>query len=237
MDQHYLSQLLDTIIDDLLMRRKKRLQANSKIMHVLISGDDLTTLPATLDCLMALTHSGYCLRLAFSCSASHSALQATCLDALTQRGIDVLCDNCEPGAVTDNDWGVYLPALSTNSMSKIALGIRDNLVCRWAFYALAQNKPVIVTLNAECRHDSTTHFAPALRARLANYAATLMEYGCTIIGHPAPVSPEKRLLTLSDVRQHPSGDTLHIGGNTLITPAARDEIRDRGIAIVQRLKE
>lgn len=237
MDQHNLSRLLDTIIDELLTRRKALLQGRNKVMRVVVSGDDLTTLPATLDCLTALTHHGYFLLLTFSCSASRSALQTACLESLTQRGIEALCDNRAPDDSDENDWGLYLPALSTNSLSKIALGISDNLVCRWTFYALARNKQVTVTLNAECRHDSTARYTPALRARLANYAAMLAEYGCTVIGQHAPVSKDKRLVTLSDVRQHPSCDAIHIGRKTLVTPAARDEIRARGMSIIQRTEE
>ncbi|POP46283.1 hypothetical protein CHU32_05870 [Superficieibacter electus] len=233
MDQHTLSRLLDTIIDELLARRQALLQAPGKVMRVVISGDDLTTLPATLKCLTALTDNGYALRLTFSWSASQSALQAACLQALTQRGINVLCDDREPDHRDENDWGLYLPALSTNSLSKIALSISDNRVCRWVFFALARNKQVIVTLN----HDASAQFAPALRTRLMNYAATLAEYGCTVLGQATPVSHQKRLLTLSDVRQHAARDVIRIGHNTLITPAARDEIRARGLSIIQRPEE
>ena len=84
----------------------------------------------------------------------------------------------------------------------------------------------------------------ALRARLAGYVATLGEYGITIIGHPTANPAQRRatrvgkpLITLSDVRQHPAGAVLSVGHRTLITPAARDEIRDRGIVMVQSHQE
>lgn len=239
MDQEHLSQRLDAIIDALLARRKRCL-ARTQVMRVVLSGEDLATLPLTLDCLGALDRSGYLLALAFSHSAMQSSLQSACLEGLAQRGIEVLCDSREPAQSDEKYSGLYLPALSSNSLSKIASGIRDNLVCRWAFHALGRNKQVVVTLNSECREDTGCAFPPALRARLANYAATLAEYGITVIGQRAAqaknrlsASNQKRLITLSDVRCHPGGQALHIGSGTLITPAARDEIRDRGIVIVQ----
>ncbi|AOR62756.1 flavoprotein [Pectobacterium wasabiae] len=240
MDSQRLSHLLDTIIDDVLAQRKQRLQTRNKVMRVVLSGEDLTTLSTTLDCLAALDRSGYLLVMMFSHSAMQSSLHTACLEGLVRRGIDVLCDSREPHQTEDAYSSLYLPALSSNSLSKIALGIRDNLVCRWAFQALSVNKAVIVTLNTECRPDVDNPLPQALRARLADYANTLVEYGFTVIGQhrtgtkqTLSASPHKQLVTLSDVREYPSGQVLHIGNRTLITPSARDEIRDRGIVIVQ----
>lgn len=240
MDKDRLSPLLDQMIATLLAQRTLRIQAPERVMRVVLSGEDLTTLPATLDCLDALYRNGYLLVLAFSHSAHHSPLHADCLQGLARRGIEVLCDSRDPQQHDEIYGGLYLPSLSSNSLSKIALGIRDNLVCRWAFHALRLNKPAIVTLNAECRQEGDNLLPPAFRARLANYAAALVTYGFTVIGSSAanaqytlPTCAAPRLLTLRDVRQHDAGHTLHIGRHTLITPAARDEIRDRGIVIVQ----
>ncbi|XBS70879.1 flavoprotein [Acerihabitans sp. KWT182] len=240
MDSQRLSRLLDTMIDDILAQRKRRLQTRRQVMGVVLSGEDLSTLPATLDCLTALNRSGYLLTMAFSHSARQSSLQAACLDGLAQRDVEVLCCQQEPQQAGEFCSGLYLPALSTNSLSKIALGIRDNLVCRWVFHALSRNKPVMVTLNAECRPDAGNSLPQAFRARLANYAATLAQYGITVIPsqtagakHAPSASINKRLITLRDVRQYQRGEALHIGDRTLITPAARDDMRDRGIVIIQ----
>lgn len=244
MDSHRLSQLIDTLIAELLARRKQRLQTHSQVMRVVLSGEDLTTLPATLDCLSALDRRGYLLVMAFSHSAMQSSLQSSCLEELARRGIDVLCDNQEPQQRERSFHGLYLPALSTNSMSKIALGIRDNLVCRWACHALSLNKPVIVTLNAECRYDAAYSLPQPFQSRLAHHAATLVAYGFTVIGQQITnakqvlsASANKQLITLSDVYQCQKGEVLHIDSRTLITPAARDEIRDRGIVIIQGHQE
>lgn len=244
MDSQRLSRLLDTMIDDILAQRRLRLQKHNKVMHVIVSGEDFTTLPATLKCLTALRRCGYLLVMTFSHSARQSSLQSSCLEALAQRGIDVECGSQDEPPLAHPCGDVYFPALSTNSLSKIALGIRDNLVCRWAFQALSMKKTAIVTLNAECQPDKNSALPQALRARLANYASTLAEYGFTVIGQHTN-GPEqtplanvhKQLVTLSDVRQYQKGQTLHIGNHTLITPAARDEIRDRGLVIVQRHQE
>jgi hypothetical protein len=244
MDAQRLSLLLDSIIDDMLALRKQRLESHHQLMRVILSGDDLTTLPTTLECLAALDRCGYLLLIASSHSARESSLQSSCLQALAQRGIDAISDNREPSQVDESCSGFYFPALSSNSLSKIALGIRDNLVCRWAFHALGINKTVIVTLNAECLPDKDNSLPQALRARLASYADTLAEYGFTVIGRHSSGAKQmlatgahKQLITLSEVRQYQKGQTLHIGHRTLITPAARDEIRDRGLVIVQSPQE
>jgi hypothetical protein len=240
MDAQRLSYLLDTMIDDILTQRRLRVQTHNKVMHVMISGEELATLPATLACLSALHHCGYLLVMMFSHSARQSSLQSSCLEALAQQGIDVMCANQEEPPVGELCGDIYFPALSTNSLSKIALGIRDNLVCRWAFYALSMKKTAIVTLNAECQPNKNSALPQAFRARLAHYASTLVEYGFTVIGHhtggqgKTPLAnAHKPLVTLSDIRQYQKGQTLHIGNRTLITPAARDEIRDRGLVVVQ----
>lgn len=240
MDASRLSLLLDRIIAEIVAQRTQRLAPPRPVMRAIVSGEDLATLPATLDCLAALDRNGYQLVIAFSHSAMQSSLRAACLEALARRGIDVLCDN-QPPQATDAPWhGLYLPALSSNSLSKIALGIHDNLVCRWAFHAIRLNKPVVATLNAECQTDAdaASTLPAALRTRLAHYAATLAAYGISVIGQRPtpemlPTSDKKPLITLSNVRRYAKGATLHVPHHTLITPAALDEIRDRGIVIAR----
>lgn len=206
-----LSDFLDALIPALLARRTIR---------VVISGEDLSPLAATLACLAALHRNGYFLRLAFSHSARHSSLQAACLDGLAACQINVVCDNTGPES--DQYSQLYLPALSSNSLSKIALGISDNLASRWAFHALSHKKPIVVTLNHRA-------FPAALQARLAEYAATLTTYGITVIGQKT--SPT--LITYADARQLPAGEPVQIGRRTRVTPAARDELRSRGIALIE----
>lgn len=210
-----LSDFLDALIPALLARRT---------IQVVISGEDLSTLTTTLTCLTALHRSGYLLRLAFSHSARHSSLQAACLDGLAARQIHAVCNNAGPES--DEYCQLYLPALSTNSLSKIALGIRDNLASRWVFHALSQQKPIVVTLTPPV-------LPAALQTRLTEYAATLIAYGITVIGQEKTA----KLITLSDARQLPAGESVHIGRHTLVTPAARDEFRTRGIELIASREE
>lgn len=240
MDAQQLSYLVDTAIDDILTQRKRRLQTHNKVMRVVLSGEDLSTLSSTLECLIALERCGYLLVMAFSHSARNSLLQSHCLQALAKQGVEVICDNQPPSSTQRADSDIFFPALSTNSLSKIALGIRDNLVCRWAFHALSVNRTAIITLNAECDPDRHATLPSALRARLMNYASTLAEYGFTVVGLQKPTSVRRShrpLITLSDVRQHPQGEPLKIDSRTLITPAAQDEIRDRHLVIVHPFQE
>lgn len=239
MDAQRLSHLIDKIIADLLLQPASHFASSEKVIRVIISGEDFATLPATLDCLTVLDRSGYLLVMAFSWSASQSALQSACLAGLRQRGIEVLCDNRYPQPAEIDYCSFYFPALSTNSLSKIALGIRDNLVSHWAWHALKMHKPAIMTLNTECQSDSP--LPPLLLTRLSGYISTLKEYGFTIAGTSTSAGKSvlvtATLVTLKDVRQYPAGHQLYISPNTLITPAARDEIRDRGIVITRSYRE
>ena len=241
MDAQRLSNLIDHIIADILLQRKTRFAASEKPIRVVISGEDLSTLSTTLNCLAALSRSGYLLVMTFSCSASQSALQSACLAGLTERGIDVLCDSRYPSETEPDYCGFYFPALSSNSLSKIALGIRDNLVCHWALHALSKHKPTIMTRNAECLSGAEGLLPQALFTRLTHYINTLKEYGFTLADNAADTGQASlttsKLITLKDIRQHPPGHPLYISHNTLITPAARDEIRERGIVITPRHKE
>lgn len=236
MDSQTLSQLLDRIIAELLAQ-----SVAQKNVRVVVTGDDIASLPETLNCLAALEQAGYQLWVSFSHSASQSPLKSACVDALRHRGshagFDTLPSRYE---------ALYLPALSVNSMSKIALGIRDNLACDAVFHALHHRKQTIATLHPQCL-DSTLPLP--LLARLEGYAQNLESYGVTITGNrmarvaPAPVSQpagsaslpvtgKKRLITLRDIRLLAPGEALRVERNTLITLAAKDEIKRRNLSVI-----
>lgn len=236
MDSQTLSQLLDRAIAELLAQ-----SVAQKNVRVVVTGDDLSSLPETLNCLAALEQAGYALWVSFSHSASQSALKAACIDALRQRGSRAGFDRQR----ADYD-ALYLPALSVNSMSKIALGIRDNLACEAVFQALQQRKQAIATLHPQC-HDNRLPLT--LLARLAGYAQVLESYGVKIAGKkmahvdPDPVSlsvpstslptaGKKRLITLRDIRLLAPGEELWVERDTLITPAAKDEISRRNLTLI-----
>lgn len=239
MDSQTLSQRLDRIIAELLAH-----SVAQKKVRVLVTGDDISTLSETLNCLAALEQAGYSLWIRFSCSATESALKSACVEALRQRGSRAGFDL---NNFQRSDYeALYLPALSMNSMSKIALGIRDNLACDAVFQALHHRKQIIATLHPQCLDRG---LPLPLLARLEGYAQTLESYGVTISGHkvphrksgstalPAasaslPVVGKKRLITLRDIRLLASGEPLRVEGNTLITPAAKDEIKRRNLTVV-----
>jgi len=233
MDNQTLSQLLDRVIADVLAQ-----SVAQKNVRVVVTGEDIASLPETLSCLAALELAGYQLWVSFSHSASQSALKSACMDALSQRGSRAGFDRSPP-----HYEALYLPALSVNSMSKIALGIRDNLACETVFQALQHRKQIIATLHPQCV-DSTLPLP--LLSRLEGYAQVLESYGIALSGKRAahvrsvqgsqsalPVAGKKRLITLRDIRLLATGTVLRVEGKTLITPAARDEIQRRNLTVIQ----
>ena len=218
-----LSRLIDKSIAELLVRKRAARNAGCKTVRVVITGSDLTALPQTLKSLQALEAAGYVLRVMFSLSAGQSGLKSALLSE-----IKAFSDDDERLLLTDDS--LYLPALSTNSLSKIALGLRDNLATTQVFHALSIKTPVIVTLNPELLHLSDSAFSLPLQARLNDYVDTLRQYGIAIKGREDNAC-QKRLITLNDIRLYHTGDSLRIGRNTLITPAAQDEIRRQNITV------
>ncbi|MCU6669652.1 hypothetical protein M8013_12945 [Enterobacteriaceae bacterium H4N4] len=233
---HELAALIDRAIAELLAQ-----SVVPKNVRVVVTGDDLASLPDTLNCLTALEQAGYSLWVSFSHSASQSALKDACIDTLRQWGSHAGFDR----HYGDYD-ALYLPALSINSMSKIALGIRDNLACEAVFQALQQHKPTIATLHPQC-HDSRLPLP--LLARLEGYTQMLESYGVTLTGKKMahvgslPVSPsapftrqpfadKKRLIALRDIRLLAPGEELRVERDTLITPAAKDEIKRRNLTVI-----
>jgi hypothetical protein len=248
MDYQALSRRIDALIAELLEHKRREQNAGRKKVRVLITGDSFSSLQATLLSLEALESAGYQLLMTFSHSACLSGLKAACIGEVDSRCAGVVY--CEQEPVSAQDEGDYsslfLPALSTNSLSKIALCIRDNMASAWVFHALNSHKKVIATLNSECLNSSASGFASALLNRLAEYVATLEQYGVVIagqkmsgviprsIGHVGKsVSLPKHLITLSDILTFSGEESLHVDSHTLITPAAQDEIRRQNITVIQ----
>ncbi|MFO6300055.1 flavoprotein [Rahnella selenatireducens] len=236
MESQVLSRWLDTVIANLLAEKKQTV----KTVRVVITGSDVTTLPVTLRGMLALEHAGYRLRVAFSHSAILGGLK-TALLAEMKDGV-IVDDKCadEPLADGEDYDSLYLPALSGNSLTKIALGIRDNLATGWVFHALQKQKYVVVTLPPELLNAADSGFPLPLMARLTGYADVIRQYGIAVTGTNSDVQAsanittgKKRLITLSDIRQHRTTQRLRIDSNTLITPAAQDEIRRQNITVIR----
>ena len=229
-ERQRLSRLIDQSIADLLVRKRAAQNAGRKTVYVVITGTDLTTVPMTLKSLRALDRAGYQLRVAFSHSAGQSGLCTALRPDIASFCIMETAFS-PTGDIGDN---LFLPALSTNSLTKIALGIRDNLATTQVFQALSSKRSVIVTLNPELDHPDDSGFTPPLKARLHDYIGLLRQYGITLSGSvTTEIACEKRLVTLNDIRLHRATETLQIGRNTLITPAAQDEIRRQNITVTR----
>ena len=213
-------QQLERIIAEVLARhRLGRVQ-------VVITGEDESALPETLAALEALHKAGYGLRLTLSYSASHSAIQPALLCWRDKFLPELAIDRRFP--LPQEEYSeLFLPALSGNSLAKIALCLRDNVASAWAFHALGHSKKIVATLNGEWVR---AEFPPAVLQRQQNYIDTLQQYGVIVPGS----AKGKSLLSLADVRAHPEGAALRIDRNMLITPAARDEIARRRIRLSKK---
>lgn len=246
MEHQALSRRIDALIAELLEHKRRELNAGRKKVRVLITGDSFSSLPATLLSLEALDSAGYQLLMTFSHSACVSGLKAACIGEIDSRSARVVYCEQEPAQAGGDYDNLFLPALSTNSLSKIALCIRDNIASAWVFHALSRHKQVIATLNSECLNSAPSGFATALLSRLAEYVATLEQYGVVItgqkmsgviprsIGHVGKsVGLQKNLITLSDILTFSARESLHVDSHTLITPAAQDEIRRQNITVIQ----
>jgi hypothetical protein len=246
MEHQALSQQLDKFIAVLLEQKRRALNAGRKRVRVLITGDNASTLPKTLLSLSALDGAGYQLMVTFSHTASISGLKTLYINEIDSLCSGALYCEQEPAVGGEDYSSLFLPALSTNSLSKIALGIRDNIACGWVFHALNRGIKVIATLNPECLSHEVTGFTPPLLNRLFEYASVLEQYGIAILGQKTPgvmkrnmgkpsksVSLQKHLITLSDILTFSGGEDLRIENHTLITPAAQDEIRRQNITVIQ----
>lgn len=120
------------------------------------------------------------------------------------------------------------------------------MACETVFQALQHRKKIIATLHPQCV-DSALPLP--LLSRLEGYTQVLESYGIALSGKrvayasPVPgsqyvpattlqVAGKKRLITLRDIRLLASGTVLRVEGNTLITPAARDEIQRRNLTVI-----
>lgn len=71
---------------------------------------------------------------------------------------------------------LLLPALSDNSLAKIALGLRDNAASQWVFQALAQDVRIIAL------HHPDVAIPSAYLTQLSRYQETLRQFGIRMMG-------------------------------------------------------
>ncbi len=227
MSQQPLSDQLDRIISDVLEEKKRRV----RLIKVILTGDDYATLANSFKCMEALYHADYELSVTLSHTAGSSIVGQTYWHWKEESGIYTSLDTHTPTYNEADYYGLFLPALSTNSMAKIAQLLRDNIASEWVFHALRHRKPVIATLNEECQ--AKTH-ALALSKRIIGYINTIEQYGVVISGTKPPSKySQQKVITLEDIRLHSPNKELWVDQGTLITPAAQDEIRRMKISVKQ----
>ncbi|MCL2899654.1 flavoprotein [Brenneria tiliae] len=256
MNSQTLSLLIDDIIAEIMADKVRHAIASPRpALLVAITGDDAAGFPATLRYLTALERGGYALYLLFSHSAqSLGAAWAGEISHALPRARQLTEKDIEP-AHWQNSEALLLPALSSNSLAKIALGIGDNLAGRMVFQALAQNLRIMATLNRECDPARQASVLPAAYlAQLRRYVDTLQRIGIHFItprasagatlnrpfSHPADLPRPgggKRLITQREVRLHDARQALYVDADVLITPAARDEIANRKITLITHPQE
>jgi len=170
---------------------------------------------------------------------------------------------------------VILPTCSANTLVKIALGIRDNVVCELAGRAIAQGIPV--ELSTDCL-GFTDQTPLAYRQLYAGYIGRLRKYGVVVKDQPgnllaleaelkaqsvnyceaavphmyqvadtmnAPVSDytraavicwEGKLMTEQDVVNLPEESVVKVARKAIISPLAKDKLRQRQIEIVREME-
>lgn len=152
---------------------------------------------------------------------------------------------------------ILIPALSRNTLSKITLGIADNLLTTGIARALMMNKEVIIVRDSYHPQNSV-NIAKGLsenrvyNAMIMKYEKQLEEMGVTLIDtgsfrttvernsfHKVTSSQSAEqevycnssILTLGDVSQNQEKRILKIRDGTIITPLARDYIQSKGITL------
>lgn len=209
---------LDAMIFEIL--EQKRLKA--KLLRVVITGSDMRSLERTFACIDALYHRGYAIAISFSYSAFNSMLAQVCQRWIEVKKLNITTDNCGPHLPKDDYYGVFFPALSMNSLAKMAQCLNDNIACEWAFDALACQRPVYVTLSFG---EDESHFSSTMRQCLADYIKALKGLGVQVLPQACQaVHNRRQLITVADVRKMQKLTSLSVEADALITPAARDEI-------------
>lgn len=165
---------------------------------------------------------------------------------------------------------LLLPNCSANTLAKIALGLRDSLLCEMAARAIIEGVPVEVIPNL----GFSARTPQAYQKLFEDYIKVLQSFGITIrsslsqVGMSGLVSilgsaaaeekqeaaatssslktgsaeePDdqriirwkKRLITEGDAAMIPAHSTLSMPRNTVISPLAKDRLRERKIEILR----
>ncbi|SBT13507.1 HFCD family protein [Vibrio celticus] len=227
MESKDLTVMISQVVDDILARKSQP----SKVIRVILTGHEQESLLDTLNCIKALYRSGFGIAVTLSHSAEHSIIKSVFLRWQQEDDIEFSIDSYLPSELHDDYYGVFFPAISTNSLSKLALCIRDNLATSWAFHALLNRKSITATLSHEYQ-TVLDHGPNPLIEQISTYVNKVENYGVRFMTKPKALHIEpKSLITLADVKLQPEDQSLSIDKNTIITPSAKEEIVRRRISI------
>ncbi len=221
-----LTVMISQVVDEILAKK----QQDMKVIRVMVTGSERESLLDTLNCIKALYDSGYKIVITFSHSANNSVIKSVFLRWQQEDNIEFSVDSSLPNELSEDYYGLFFPAISINSLSKLALCIRDNLASNWFFHALLHRKPITTTVNNEYQ-TLIEHGTASLKEQVSTYLNQLENYGVSIIGKPQTSSAHPSLVTLRNVKLHPESQPLCIEKNTIITPAAKEEIARRRLII------
>ena len=153
---------------------------------------------------------------------------------------------------------VLIPVMTINTAAKVVNGIADNLATTLIMISLLSGKPVIGVRDAcdlrHLRRDGMGHnkAAQAYQAMLASNVERLNDYGMELCGAQDLVSTvrrslgnqtivhsrekecqqvfEKQILSVADLPN--TSCKISVSPRTIITPAAKDVIKERGIEVI-----
>jgi len=159
--------------------------------------------------------------------------------------------------LTDSD-AVLIPVMTINTAAKVVNGIADNLATTLIMISLLSGKPVIGVRDAcDLRHLSREGMghnkaALAYKAMLVSNVERLKDYGMELCGSQDLFGTvqrslgdqnmvhstekecqqvyEKQILSVADLPN--TSSKISISPRTIITPAAKDAIKERGIEII-----
>ena len=227
MEKKDLTLIISQIVDEILAKKRQR----SKVIRVILTGNEQESLLDTLNCIKALYCSGYGIAVTLSHTAENSVIKSALIRWQQTGDIEFSMDSYLPEELAEEYYGVFFPAISINSLSKLALCIRDNLATTWAFHALVNRKPITATLNYE--YQTALDNAPGpLREQFSTYVNKVEDYGVSFLGKPSPSRrTNSSLITLAAVRLQPENQPLLIEKDTIITPSAKEEIARRRIFV------
>jgi len=143
---------------------------------------------------------------------------------------------------------IVLPTLTRTTAAKLAWGICDTVITNAVYVALAQKIPVIgVTDSLSMEEDCAEcgNVLPYVRGIISDYADRLGQLGLRLIkadrmetellgmlkaGGSTTEPVHRDVITLADIRRLES-ETIRVARGTIITPLARDHLRDQGVTI------